>query len=241
MPVYPNLPRQVCLVVYALLFLSVLQAQSLVGGSIYDAEVEVPSSHQIWLQYAHSFKFKDDMSIHSDFGHIFYTGTGEKRLNIRSTFKYNLTHNLQIGAGMGFFWWYDTPNLSQELRFNQVLSYFKDFESGTMHHDFQVEERLLQSQEVLHDQKTRLRYRFGYTIPTSRNMYIGFFDEIFSHLKRASNEAAIHMNRAGMYVGYNTHQFFRLEAQAMMQDEFAKNAGQMHRSWVFQARLVQIL
>lgn len=241
MPVSPNLPSKVCLVVCCLFFFFSLKSQTLIGGSLYDGQEEPMSYNQVWLQYANTFRFKDDMSIDSDVGHIFYSGSGMKRLNVRSTFKYNLTENLQIGAGMGFFWFYDTPNLAQELRFNQVVSYFKEFESGTMHHDLQVEERLLQSQEVLRDQKTRLRYRFGYTIPAGQHLYFGFFDEIFAHLNRDAQEAAIHMNRAGAYLGYNTHQFFRLEAHVMMQDEFARNQGLSHRAWVFQLRVKQII
>ncbi|NND07370.1 MAG: DUF2490 domain-containing protein [Saprospiraceae bacterium] len=241
MPVSPNLPGKVCLVVCCLLLIFSLPAQTLIGGSIYDDEIESMSYNHVWLQYANTFRFKEDMSIDSDFGHIFYTGNNAKRLNVRSTFKYNLTENLQIGAGMGFFWMYNTPNLSQELRFNQVISYFKDFERSTMHHDFQIEERLLQSQEELRDSKTRLRYRFGYTIPTGDNFYFGVFDEIFSHLNPDADEATIHMNRAGAYIGYNTHQFFRLEAHVMMQDEFLKNHGLSHRAWVFQVRVKQII
>ena len=142
MPVNPNLPRNVCLVVCCLFSFFSLKAQTLIGGSLYDGQEEPMSYNQVWLQYANTFRFKEDMSIDSDFGHIFYTGNGMKRLNVRSTFRYHLTENLQVGAGMGFFWFYDTPNLAQELRFNQVISYFKEFESGTMHHDLQVEERL---------------------------------------------------------------------------------------------------
>ena len=243
MPVSPNPWGKLCLAVtLSIFFFDGLLGQTLLSGPRLGEVSDYPSTNHVWLQYANSFHFKDDMSIDTDMGNIFYTGTGMKRLNVRSTFKYHITENFKIGAGMGFFWFYDTPDLMQELRFNQLVSYYKDFESGIMQHDLQLEQQIQQSLQEGDDFHTRLRYRFGYTFPTEGNIYFGVYDEIFALLGAQDEPASfLQMNRAGALIGYNTFNFFRIEANIMMQDTFLGGPGGKHRAWVFQLGVRQII
>ncbi|MCB0689624.1 MAG: DUF2490 domain-containing protein [Saprospiraceae bacterium] len=211
-------------------------AQTLVGGSLYaPAQDQSQSSNKIWLQYQNSFQFKKGMFIDTDFGNIFNTAVSDKRLNIRSVFKYQLTKNLRVGTGMGFFWNYDRPNLLQELRFVQEVNYFKDFGASIMFHDLRVEERIQQSFEDRDDYQTRLRYRFGLQFPTSGPVYFGLYDEVFKNLGAAGTDQPFFaMNRAGLFLGYRTYNFVSLEAHIMVEDIYSKKSGQTDRSMILQ-------
>ncbi len=241
MPVNPS-PARLC---YALcmtvLCLTMSHAQVLVGGSLYEDRQQTLSTSHIWLQYANSFEFKEGMSIDTDMGNIFYTGTERKRMNVRSTFKYRLLDDLQIGAGMGFFWFYGSTNPAQELRFHQVVSYHKDFESGTMQHDLALEQQILETSENGKEFQSRLRYKLGYVIPTRGPLYFGFYDEIFAVLNPKDSDPLISMNRLAGLIGYNTFDFFKIEAQVMMQNQFVPVSGIADRSWVFQIGIKQII
>ena len=211
-------------------------AQSLVGGSLYaPAPDQTQKSNKIWLQYQNSFEFKKGFFIDSDFGHIFHTDVRDKRLNVRSVFKYQITENLKIGAGMGFFWFYDRPSLMQELRFVQEINYFKDFGSSIMFHDLRVEEQIQQNIDAYDDYHTRVRYRFGLHFPTNGPLYFGLYDEIFKNLGASdADQPFFSMNRAGLFVGYRTYQFITLEAHLMMEDVYSKKSVSPDRSMILQ-------
>ena len=232
-PAFGRLCNTLLLVLISLLFAN---AQSLVGGSIFaPAPAENTEGNKLWMQYQNSFQFKHRMFIDTDFGHIFHSQTRDKRLSIRSVFKYQLTDNLKIGSGMGFFWHYDRPNLEQELRFVQEISYFKDFGASIMYQDLRLEERISQAIATGDNYTTRLRYRLGVTIPTNGALYFGAYDEIFKNLARQGDETAtpaLSMNRAGILVGYNTHQLFRIEAHIMMEDRYQIDARKNERSFI---------
>lgn len=211
-------------------------AQTLVGGSLYSpAPDQSQSSNKLWLQYQNSFEFKKGFFIDTDFGHIFNTDVQDKRLNIRSVFKYQITDNLKIGTGMGFFWTYDRPNLMQELRFVQEINYFKDFGRTIMYHDLRVEEQIEQHIDANDDYNTRLRYQVGLHFPTNGPIYFGLYDEIFKNLSRGEeNEPFFARNRAGLLVGYKTYQYVTFEAHLMMEDIYASDFERADRSMILQ-------
>lgn len=211
-------------------------AQTLVGGSLYaPAPDQSQSSNKVWLQYQNSFEFKRGMFIDTDFGHIFNTDVRDKRLNIRSVFKYQITDNLKIGAGMGFFWYYDRPSLKQELRFVQEVNYFKDFGQTVMYHDLRVEQQIEQNLDQEDDYNTRLRYRVGLHCPTEGPLYFGLYDEIFKNLGRqAEGESFFAGNRAGIFLGYKTYQFITLEAHVMLEDIYSDQLNKADRSLIMQ-------
>lgn len=208
-------------------------AQTLVGGSLYEStRPESTLEQSLWLQYSNTFEFKPGMSIESDFGQIFYAG-GRKRFNVRSNFRYQITNNLSAGAGMGFFWFYGIRDLTQELRFAQSLRYRKDFGIPIMQHDLQLEQQIFQAVESGEHVDHRLRYRFGLEIPSDGHMYFGLYDEVFFNLNASATDRTVQQNRAGAYLGYNTFNFFRLEAHAMRVHEFHSNRATLS-SWIFQ-------
>jgi hypothetical protein len=237
MPVIPvpavgRLCNTLLLVIITSLFAT---AQSLVGGSLFaPAPAESTQGNKLWLQYQNSFQFKERMYIDTDFGHIFHSEASDKRLSIRSVLKYQLTENLKIGTGMGFFWLYDRPNLEQELRFVQEISYFKDFGSSIMYQDLRLEERISQGVATGDDYGTRLRFRMGVTIPTNGRVYFGAYDEIFKNLSRQEEgaNAAFSMNRAGILLGFNTQQLFKIEAHLMMEDRYQLDRRKNERSFI---------
>jgi len=213
-----------------------VEAQRLIGGSLPYQESERSSiDSRIWLEYANHFSFKKGMSIDSDFGHQFYTDSEKKRLSIRSVFLYDLTHNLKVGGGMGFFWYYDTPVLSQELRFIQQVSHSNDFGSSILKQRLLFEEQITQNIGVDDDYKTRLRYQIGLEIPSNNALYFGVSDEIFANLSDngESHMSMINKNRFATYMGYNTYQRFRIEARILMEDKVSRHAGVSAKSWVF--------
>lgn len=210
-------------------------AQSLVGGSLYaPAPDQGQTSNKLWLQYQNSFEFKKGMFIDTDLGHIFHTDIRDKRLNIRSVFKYQLTDNLKVGAGMGFFWHYDRPSLMQELRFVQEVNYHKDFGSSIMFHDLRVEEQIQQSIDAFDDYNTRIRYRLGLQFPTDGPLYFGLYDEIFKNLGGSEKQPFFAMNRAGAFLGYRTYQFVTLEAHIMVEDIYSHKTDRAARSLILQ-------
>ncbi|MBK8501712.1 MAG: DUF2490 domain-containing protein [Saprospiraceae bacterium] len=218
-----------------LCFSPILKSQTLVGGSIFSAASdERQGSNQLWFQYQNSFKFKDRMYIDSDFGHIFNTNASDKRLNARSVFKYEITENLKIGTGMGFFWNYDRPNLMQELRFVQEINYYKDFGSSIMFHDLRIEEQIQQSSKNADDYDTRLRYRIGLSFPTETPMYFGVYDEVFKTLSHNEGEPFFSINRAGAFLGYRTYRYLSFEAHLMLEDRYSKEPGATSRSLILQ-------
>lgn len=223
----------ICAIILTASQSSQLYAQTLVGGSLYaESAARAESSNKLWLQYQNSFEFKERMFIDSDFGHIFHTNVRDKRLHVRSVFKYQLTENLKIGAGMGLFWYYDRPSLTQELRFVQEINYSKDFGSSIMFHDLRVEEQIRQAVDSGDDYGTRLRYRFGLHFPTNGPIYFGIYDEMFKNFS-GGNDPFLSMNRAAAFIGFRTYQYLNLEAHVMMEDQYLKDANGPLRSFIF--------
>jgi len=220
-----------------------LGAQTLVGGSIFSPPTEASQSNQLWFKYQNSFEFKKRMFIDSDFGHIFNTNNRAKRLSVRSVFKYQIADNLKIGSGMGFFWYYDKPELVQELRFVQEINYMNDFGSSIMYHDLRLEEQIIQGVITNEDFKARVRYQVGLTFPTPGPMYFGIYDEIFKNLseREETPSSFFAMNRAGAMIGYNTYQQFRIEAHLTMEDRYEINSNNNTRSIIFTLTAKQII
>lgn len=214
---------------------SKLQSQTLSGGSLYSEGLSnSESSNKLWLQYQNSFEFKKGLFIDSDFGHIFHTDVRDKRLHVRSVFKYQITENLKVGAGMGLFWYYDRPNLTQELRFIQEINYFKDFGSSIMFHDLRVEQQIQQAINAGDDYHTRLRYRIGLQFPTNGPVYFGMYDEIFKNFSKGGQDPFFSMNRAAAFVGFRTYQFVNLEAHLMMEEIYSPELTGTQRAFIFQ-------
>ncbi len=194
------------------------------------------------MSYESYFQFKKGMSIESDFGHQFFTESGRRRLNVRSIFLYDLSPHWRIGAGMGFFWDYNVPNVSQELRLAQELQYHKDFGSTLMRHRLRVEEQITQDLREGDRYNTRVRYELDLTIPTSSGVYFGLRDEIFSNLSSSvASASTISMNRLSGFVGFDTFSRFRVEAQVIAEDTFSKDSDGNSRSWVFRVAALHTL
>ena len=218
------------------LFVTDLSSQTLVGGSLYqrsagDGEDEL-SNDRLWLSYDTKFEFKKGMSIYSDFGLQFFS-TGMKRFNVRSMFHYDLSRNWTIGGGMGFFWDYEVPVVSQELRFAQEVIHRKDYGSTIISHRLRLEEQITQVLEVGDEYNTRWRYELDLTIPTKSGVFFGVRDEIFSNLSAPNSSPFISTNRFTAFAGYDTFRFFELEAQVIMEDSFWSNSSDNRKSWVF--------
>ncbi|NND32290.1 MAG: DUF2490 domain-containing protein [Saprospiraceae bacterium] len=245
MPVPERHVGRLCYTLLLALSATILSsAQTLVGGSLFaPAPAEVTEGNKLWLQYQNSFMFKDRLFIDTDFGHIFNASSRAKRLNIRSVFKYQLTDNIKIGTGMGFFWHYDRPDLEQELRFVQEINYRKNFGASILYQDLRLEERISQGVVIFDDYQTRVRYRLGITIPTNGAMYFGAYDEIFKNLSQQDEVASsfFSMNRAGVLAGFNTYQRFRIEAHLMMEDRYHADAAKNERSFIFTVMVKQII
>ncbi len=215
-----------------------VQAQVLVGGSaLRSSQLDDPSASdsRLWLRYSNHFSFKEGMSIDSDFGHQFFTDTEKKRLSVRSIFLYDLTHNLQLGGGMGFFWYYDTPVLSQELRFMQQLSHSYNFGLGKLTQRVLLEEQITQNLVIEDQYRTRVRYQVGLEMPSNGAMYFRITEEIFATLSDLGESpySRIHRNRFSAHVGYNTFQRVKIEATIMMEDRISPLREAKGKSWVF--------
>jgi hypothetical protein len=140
------------------------------------------SQGKLWLQYHNYFEFRKGMSIDSDFGQQFYLEDSKMRFHVRSIFHTEIARNLSVGVGMGFFWEYNSPYKSQELRFLQELLYRSDFEYLRIDHRLRFEERIEQFLYDSNEESSRVRYKFQVTIPTGGHMYYGFSNELFSNL-----------------------------------------------------------
>jgi len=217
------------------LFISDLSSQTLVGGSLYQrsaGDEDELSNDRLWLSYATKFEFKKGMSIDSDFGHQSFSN-GIKRFNVRSIFHFDLSRNWTIGAGMGFFWDYDVPVVSQELRFAQEVIHRKDYGSTIISHRLRFEEQITQILEIGDEYNTRWRYELDLTVPTRSGVFFGVRDEIFSNVSAPSATPFISTNRFTAFAGYDTFRFFELEAQIIMEDSFRTNSLDNRKSWVF--------
>ncbi len=225
---------------FLLLFATVIsysQAQTLVGGSLYQRSKEKPttppSADRVWLSYEHHFSFKRGLSIDSEFDHQFYTQNRHRRLGVRSVLLANIGDNWRAGGGMGFFWDYGLPNVSQELRLIQEVQHYKDYGRTIVSHRLRFEEQITQALETGEDFTTRWRYEIDATFPTRSGIYFGVRNEIFSNITAKETSSFINMNRFSGFLGYNTFNSFRVEAQIMMEDTFHKLSDAQRKSWVF--------
>ena len=148
-------------------------------------------------------------------------------------FHVDLNRNWTIGAGMGFFWDYEVPVVSQELRFAQEVIYRKDYGSTIIGHRLRLEEQISQILDVGDEYNTRWRYELDLTIPTRSGFFFGIREEIFSNLSAESASPFINNNRLTTFAGFDTFRFFELEAQVIMEDSFLSNSVDNRKSWVF--------
>jgi hypothetical protein len=136
---------------------------------------------------------------------------------------------------MGLFWYYDRPNLTQELRFIQEINYFKDFGSSIMFHDLRLEQQIQQAINAGDDYHTRIRYRVGLQFPTNGPVYFGMYDEVFKNFSKGAQDPFFSMNRAAVFVGLRTYQFVNLEAHLMMEDIYGgPELTSTQRAFIFQ-------
>ncbi len=221
---------------YALAFLILISFNPVATGQVVVASsllAEEPAPQdRVWLQYMNYFEFKSGMSIDSDISQRLSLGHPQKRFSVRSIFRYKIVENLRLGAGMAFFWTFDSPSPNQELRFMQEVSHFKQFRTFDLDQRLLVEERITQYFAQPDDFKTRLRYKLQATFPSRSGFYWGLFDEIFSVIESHVETPLISRNRAGLILGYNTYQFMRFELHVMREDLFRKEKVLAERAWM---------
>ena len=139
---------------------------------------------------------------------------------------------------MGFFWYYDTPYLEQELRFIQQVQFRKEIGYSIMHHRWALEQQISQAIETGDDYHTRWRYQVGFTFPTASPFYFGFQDEIFGHLGD-TDRPAITENRLIGFLGWEISHLLKLEGRVMMEDQLL-SGGNSGKSWVLGVSAFQV-
>ena len=239
-----QLPKRALLLFILLIFVIYSnEAQVIISppAAVESTPTSTDSQGKIWLQYHNYFEFRKGMSIDSDFGQQFYLEDTKMRFHVRSIFRAEVAHNLFLGAGMGFFWEYNSPYKSQELRFMQEVLYRNDFEYLRMDHRLRFEERIEQFLYDPNEETTRLRYKFQVTIPTGGHIYYGFSNELFSTLFSRENQTLIGRNRAAAIIGFDSFRLFNLEAQVLREDTFNPDFLLNTNAWQFRLVLHQIL